>query len=227
MTFTRYAIYFVPPADAQWSRYAASWLGWDMEAGCGLTHPAETGLDIAAITSVPRKYGLHATLKPPMRLAGGQSQATLEDACAALAAAQQPVALEGLHLARLGRFLALCPSGGVTGLNALAAACVTDLDRFRAPQTEAELERRRAAGLSPEQEKNLSRWGYPYVLEQFRFHITLTGKLPKSQLPAVENALDAHLIPLLPAPFEIRDLALAGEAPDGRFHLIQRYPLSA
>lgn len=226
MTFTRYAIYYAPPAEADWSRFSASWLGWDMEAGRSLPHPEGTGLDLAAITAVPRKYGLHATLKPPMRLAEGQTQVGLETACAELAAAQKPVTLDGLHLARLGRFLALRPTGDETALNALAAACVTELDQFRAPPAEAELQRRRAAGLSPEQDKNLSLWGYPYVLEQFRFHITLTGKLPKPDLPAVEAALESQLIPMLPAPLMIRDIALAGEAPDGRFHLIHRYALS-
>ncbi|KIC12590.1 phosphonate metabolism protein [Leisingera sp. ANG-M1] len=226
MTFTRYAIYYAPPADAEWSRFGASWLGWDMETGRELPHPDTSGLDVAAITDVPRKYGLHATLKPPMRLAEGQTQAALEDACAALAAAQKAVTLDGLHLARLGRFLALRPTGDQTALNALAAACVTELDAFRAPASQAELERRRAAGLTPEQNENLTLWGYPYVLDQFRFHITLTGKLPKPELPAVEAALEEHLIPLLPAPFVIRDLALMGEAPDGRFHLIHRYALS-
>jgi len=226
VTFTRYAIYYAPPATADWSRFAASWLGWDMETGAELPHPDIAGLDVAEITAVPRKYGLHATMKPPMRLAKGQTQAALEDACAALAERQQPVTLDGLQLARLGRFLALRPVGDETALNALASACVRDLDPFRAPAPEAELARRRAAGLSAEQDENLSRWGYPYVLGQFRFHITLTGKLPKPQLPLVEDALASHLLPLLPEPFEIRDLALMGEAEDGQFHLIHRYALS-
>lgn len=229
MTFTRYAIYYVPPAEADWSRFGARWLGWDMEAGTGAAHPdhpALAGLDIAAITSVPRKYGLHATLKPPMRLAEGTSAGMLDKACAALAASQPPVVLDGLELARLGRFLALRPAGDETALRALAAACVRELDPFRARAPEAELARRRAAGLTGAQEENLMRWGYPYVMEAFKFHITLTGKLPKAELPAVEAALGKTLLPLLPSPFEIRDLALMGEAEDGYFHLIHRYALS-
>ncbi|OED46480.1 phosphonate metabolism protein [Rhodobacteraceae bacterium (ex Bugula neritina AB1)] len=226
MTFTRYAIYYAPPADADWSRFAASWLGWDVEAGRTLAHPTGTGLDVAAITAVPGRYGLHATMKPPMRLADGQAQSGLEDACAALAATLGPVALDGLQLARFGRFLALRPAGDQTALKTLAAACVTELDQFRAPAPKAELDRRRTIGLTPQQEANLTRWGYPHVLDQFRFHITLTGRLPKPELPAVEEILNTHLVPLLPAPFEIRDLALVGEADDGKFHLIHRYPLS-
>ncbi len=226
MTFTRYAIYYAPPADAAWSQFATSWLGWDMEAGTDAAHPAISGLDVAAITDVPRKYGLHATMKPPMRLAEGQSRSALEDACATLAQTQAPVVLDGLELARLGRFLALRVIGDDTALNALAGTCVKELDRFRAPAPAAELDRRRAAGLTPAQDENLMRWGYPYVLEEFRFHITLSGKLPKAELPAVEAALQETLAPLLPTPFKISDLALMGEAEDGRFHLIHRYALA-
>ncbi|EBA18185.1 hypothetical protein RSK20926_10719 [Roseobacter sp. SK209-2-6] len=226
MTFTRYAIYFAPPADAEWGRFATRWLGWDMGAGCEVTQPEIDGLDLAAITRVPRKYGLHATLKPPMRLAPGTSLAELQTACADLAARQAPVVLDGLHLARLGRFLALRVTGNEAALNVLASACVADLDGFRAPASEAELAKRRSAGSSMQQDANLMRWGYPYVMEAFKFHITLSGKLPKSDLPAVEAALDTHLAPLLPTPFEIRDLALVGEDSEGRFHMFHRYTLT-
>lgn len=227
MTFTRYAIYFAPPADAGWSQWATGWLGWDMEAGHETAPPEAGALDVSAITATPRKYGLHATMKPPMRLADGTNEAQLRAACAALAATRAPVTLDGLQIDRLGRFLALRPVGDVTALNALAAACVTELDAFRAPAPDAEVAKRRAAGLSAEQDTNLMQWGYPYVLDQFRFHITLTGKLPKGDLPAVEDYLASELAPLLPQPFVINDLALMGEAEDGRFHLIQRYALSA
>lgn len=226
MTFTRYAIYYAPPTEADWGGFATSWLGWDMQAGQTVAQPDLSGLDLAAITQVPRKYGLHATLKPPMRLADGQNLARLQMACDALAAQQAPVTLEGLHLARLGRFLALRVTGDEIALSRLAAACVQDLDPFRVPASEAELAKRRASGLSPAQDANLLAWGYPFVLDQFRFHITLTGKLPKAELPAAEAALEAHLIPLLPTPLVIRDIALVGEDDAGRFHMIQRYALT-
>lgn len=226
MTFTRYAIYYAPPTDAEWAKYATSWLGWDMEAGVEVAHPAVDGIDVSAVTETPRKYGLHGTMKPPFRLREGQSADGLKDACAQLAAFYPPVSLDGLEITRLGRFLALRPLGDTENLGELAAACVRDLDRFRAPASPAELARRRAGGLSMEQDANLTNWGYPYVLQSFRFHITLSGRLDKPTLPRTQSALETHLKPLLPAPFSINDLALAGEAPDGRFHLIHRYALS-
>ncbi len=226
MTFTRYAIYYAPPAGEDWSDFAIAWLGWDAAAGRNVAHPDADGIDVASVTEVPRKYGLHATIKPPFRLRPGQTAEDLDAACAELAARQAPVTQAGLELARLGRFLALRTVGDETQLNALAATCVRDLDRFRAPPTESELARRRAAKLTPEQDANLVRWGYPYVMDAFRFHITLSGKLAKPALDVVQNTLNQRLTPLLPRPFRISDLALMGEAEDGRFHLIHRYVLS-
>ncbi|MCV2887920.1 DUF1045 domain-containing protein [Ruegeria aquimaris] len=226
MTFLRYAIYFLPPASEAWARFGAAWLGWDVETGQELAHPEGTGLDVAALTATPRKYGLHATMKPPFRLAAGQDPEALHRACAALAARRPAVVLAGLEITRLGRFLALRPVGELSALNALAAACVTELDPFRAPATPQELERRRAARLSPAQDAHLERWGYPYVLDQFRFHITLTGRLDEDALAQAQALLQDRLGPLLPVPFTLADLALVGEAAYGRFHLIHRYALS-
>ncbi len=226
VTFTRYAIYYAPDADAPWAKWSTAWLGWDMGASTEVKHPSIPELDIAAITQTPRKYGLHATIKPPMYLAKGTSVDQLDTACAALAKRLSPVTQDGLKLVRLGRFLALRPIGDESNLAALAAACVRELDIFRAPATPEDLQRRRATELSETQEANLINWGYPYVMDQFRFHITLTGKLDKPTLAATETALMQHLAPLLPKPFEIKALVLAGQADDGRFHLIKRYDLA-
>ena len=226
MTFTRYAIYFAPPAEDEWAIFATSWLGWDMEAGREVPHPSIAGVDTTAATDVPRKYGLHATMKPPFHLHPERTVDDLKAACAQLAGTQRSVTLDGMEIARLGRFLALRPMGDEAALNALAAACVRDLDRFRAPASQAELERRRAARLTPEQDANLVQWGYPYVMDAFRFHITLSGKLDKTTLATVQMTLQSQLGPLLPTPFRIDNLALVGEAEDGRFHLVHRYALS-
>ncbi len=226
MTFTRYAIYYAPPTEAEWTKFATNWLGWDMESGHEVPHPTVEGIDIATVTEVPRKYGLHATMKPPFRLRPGQTVEMLAEACARLAETQPPVTMDGLEVARLGRFLALRPLRDEAPLNALAAACVRDLDSFRTPASQAELDRRRAGGLTAEQDGNLVQWGYPYVMGAFRFHITLSGKLDKATLAAVQAVLQSRLVPLLPSPFRINDVALMGEAEDGRFHLIHRYALS-
>lgn len=228
MNFERFAIYYTPPKAADWARFCTRWLGWDMAAGARVAFPDVPDLPRPAsdITETPRKYGLHATIKPPFRLAAGQTADTLVTACDTFCSKTAAVHLDGLQLARLGRFLALRPSGDQDRLNQLAAACVRDLDGFRAPASDTELARRRAARLSPTQEANLIAWGYPYVMQDFRFHMTLTGRLPRAELAQTETALNDILTPQLPAPFVVDALSLAGEDHTGRFHLIHRYALS-
>lgn len=226
--FVRYAIYYAPPPGPL-ARFGADWLGWD--AAAGLTRDGRDfgplPRPLADLTETPRKYGFHGTVKPPFRLASGTTPDDLHEAAAALCSRLGPVALAGLRLARIGHFLALVPEGDAAPLSALAAEVVTALDAFRAPPTEAEIAHRRPERLSPRQRALLDRWGYPHVMEEFRFHLTLTGPLTEAEAAAVEAALAPQLARHLPRPFVIDQLCLFGEAAeDRRFRLLHRYPLS-
>ncbi|WP_299044128.1 DUF1045 domain-containing protein [uncultured Tateyamaria sp.] len=224
--FTRYAVYYTPETGTPLARFGAAWLGWDSASGSVCAHPEVPDLPIGEITQTPRKYGFHGTIKPPFRLAQGQDVDALHDALANLCARSAPVVLDGLHLARLGRFLALVPAGDPSALGTLAARAVQELDGFRAPPSDAELTKRRAARLSPAQDAHLLRWGYPYVLDQFRFHLTLSGKLDPGTAAQAETALTPMLARLDLAPYRITGLTLLGEDHAGMFHQIHRYALT-
>ncbi|SIO18104.1 DUF1045 domain-containing protein [Vannielia litorea] len=224
--YSRYAVYYAPP-EGPLAAFGAAWLGWDAVAGRAVAQPRVAGLDMAALTAAPRKYGFHGTIKPPFRLVEGQGAEALAAALGALCATAAPVVLAGLRLARIGRFLALVPEGDAGPLAELAARVVAELDGFRAPAGAEELARRRGAGLTARQDALLLRWGYPYVQEEFRFHLTLSGKLEEPEAARAEAELAARLDGLLPRPFRIGSLCLFGEAEDGRFHLIRREPLGA
>jgi putative phosphonate metabolism protein len=222
----RYAIYYAPRPGG-FARAAASWLGWDAEAGSAVAQPALTlPRTLSEITAEPRKYGFHATLKPPFRLAEGYEIADLRQAVTSLARSLAPLRLEGLSLAPLGGFLALQPMGDTSDLADLAAEVVRSLDPYRASLTEAETARRRPESLTPRQRELLAVYGYPYVMEEFRFHLTLTDRLG-AELAEVQRAAEAHFEGLIPQPFDLEDLCLFGEDRAGRFHLLHRYPLSA
>lgn len=225
--FRRYAIYFVPE-PAAWSDFAASWLGWDVVQGCALTHPefADLPLSLAQITERPRRYGLHATIKAPFHLAENTTAEGLCRATDAMCAGLAPVELGGLEIGRMGRFLALLSQNDTAELSDLGAKVVAGLDGFRAPPSDAELARRRAARLDQQQERLLLRWGYPNVMERFRFHITMTGRLHRHDLEPVQSALAQRLEPMLPRPFHIASLCVVGEAETGYFHMIHRAELT-
>ena len=221
--YRRYALYYTPP-QGEFADFGASWLGWDGVRGAAVAQPDLPGLDIAALTAEPRKYGFHATLKAPFRLAAGCQLGDLRDALAELASGLAPVILPGLHLARLGSFLALVPNENILPLRNLAEKLVIQLDPLRAALTEAEISRRRPEILTARQRAYLDRWGYPYVKDEFQFHMTLSGALQPRGLDRFEQVL-RPLLEAVPNPVEIATATLVGEAADGRFHLIERVRL--
>lgn len=225
--FQRHALYFAPPEGSDLARLGAAWLGRDAAGGVPGAAPvvATGGRALADLTASARRYGLHGTLKPPMRLAEGRGADELIETAAAWAARRAPVPLGRWVLAPLGPFLALVPDAQPAALTAFAADLVRDLDAFRAPPTEAELARRRASGLSARQEGHLAAWGYPYVLDEFRFHVTLTDALAAPESGPVQAAAAAWFAPVIGQAAVMADLAVFGEDAAGLFHLLTRLPL--
>lgn len=220
--FLRFAVYYAPEQGSDLARAGAQWLGWDADEAQPCNHP-DLGLDLAQITQTPRKYGLHGTLKPPMRLAC--PRATFFDAVETLAQGLAPVDMGMLCLRPLDGFLAILPEAQPQTLTEAAGRIVEALDPFRAPLSEQELARRRAADLSARQEELLQLWGYPYVMEEFRFHVTLTGRLEQKAMIDTLRAAHAWFDPALRAEHWLDALCIFGEDEAGRFHLLRRVPL--
>jgi putative phosphonate metabolism protein len=229
MNFPRYALYFVPGRDSALGDFGCRWLGRDAVDDATLEQPhlAEVAPEILAeITAEARRYGFHATLKPPFRLAEGRSEAELVAALDAFATARPAVIGIPLHLAAIGGFLALVPEERPPALHDLADACVCELDAFRQPADEDEIARRRRAPLSALEDEMLQRWGYPYVFASFRFHMTLTRRLTPEDRARLEPALRALLAPVLATPLGIGDIALMIEpSPGAPFRVRRRFPL--
>jgi putative phosphonate metabolism protein len=220
----RFAIYWAPRPGSPLAAFGAEWLGRDAEDGRAMPQPAVP--DIARMTAEPRRYGFHATLKPPFALAEGCDEAALLDAVASLAITIDVLALPPLQLDAIGRFLALVPSAPAPDVERLAASCVARLDRFRAPLSPDELARRRQARLTPAQDALLQRWGYPYVFEEYRFHLTLTGPLTPEERAAIEPVLVRRTAPLYVAPVRVEDLVVFVEEGAGApFRVRARFPL--
>lgn len=213
----RYAVYYAPrPGD--FADQAAAWLSGRI-ALPGLPHLA------ADITVDPRRYGFHGTIRAPFRPADGVDEAQIARTVATLAARLAPVRCEGLGLENLHGFLALTPLGCEAAMLEFGAMVVEGTDTLRAPLTEAEVARRRPESLTTRQRALLAVWGYPHVMEEFRFHLTLTDRLPGTEVAPVAAALQAHFAGVLPSPFVIEDLCLFGEDEAG-FHLLHRYALT-
>jgi putative phosphonate metabolism protein len=192
----RYAIYFAPDRHSPWWVFGAHWLGRNEHDNTPLPQPRLEVLspaELAAITAEPRRYGFHATLKAPFRLLSDHAEADLVARLGRLAQTLTPVTLGTLRAESLGDFVALVPDADPAGLQTLAAACVTGLDDLRAPLDEPELARRRKAGLDPRENELLARYGYPFVLERFRLHLTLTGPIGPDMAQQVLRAVDSDV----------------------------------
>lgn len=231
----RYAIYYAPRASSNLGRLGAAWLGRDADSGLPLEQPAVRGLDRERqvhLTAAPGRYGFHATLTAPFHLAPCVRRDDLTWVVGVLATELAPVTLPGLRLGRIAQFLALLPDRDRPGhdaaaLQELAAACVRRLDPFRAILSDRDLCRRGAAGLSEEEARLLARWGYPYVMKAFRFHMTLTDRVAESEVPLLCAFLERYFDEVLGSAVVIDRLSLF-EQPQrrGPFRRIAEFPLT-
>ena len=223
----RYAIYYAPEPGSPLAEFGANWLGRDCATGevrarCSV--PGVTPERFTAITASARDYGFHATLKAPFTLAATRSEAELRDAAAGFAGATRAFPVR-LALHGIGGFLVLMPLEPSPALHALADACVRAFQPYQAPLDEAELARRRRSPLTPRQDELLQAWGYPYVFDQFRFHMTLSARMADG--PEREAFL-AALTPLAAAatadPVPVDAIALFRQADrTAPFTLVERF----
>lgn len=226
----RYAAYFAPAIDSAWWRAGSSWLGRCAARGDVLPQPAVPGISAAdqqRLTASPRRYGWHATLKAPFALAPGVDLQILRTCLLSVCHGQRPFEMPALRVALLDDFLALVPDEDSSALDAVARACVIGLHALAAPPPAAELERRRAAGLTPEEDALLSRWGYPFVMQRFRFHLSLTGLLRGTEPSAVQALREAgrEWFARLP-PCRFESVALFAEStPGADFVLVEQVGL--
>lgn len=229
MAFPRYALYFMPEPDDPLWHFGSSAIGYDAVTGEPapfFDHPLYRDESVWAVTADPRRYGFHATLKAPFGLAEDCDEAALLNAVEAFAATRSAVPLSGLAVRTLGSFVALIPRELDTDLQRLAADCVEFFDGFRAPLSPQDRERRQKSPLNPRQVEYLDRWGYPYVFEEFRFHMTLTGQLADE----ARRGRFAEILSGLYAPIDL-PIAIDGvavfkqESRDRSFRVLRRFPL--
>ena len=207
----RYALYFTPPADDPLTQTAAAWLGRDAFHGRDLpigktgTFPTEV---FHGLTADPRRYGFHATIKAPFSLANDRSEADLVEAFDRFCSAQPAFDIPSVVVDQLGPFFAIVPADTHKPLQDFAAAAVEAFEPFRAPLSDADVARRKPERLSEAQRDNLMRWGYPYVMDEFRFHMTLSGPVETHLAPAMKALATECFSSFTQRPIRISGLAL-------------------
>ncbi len=216
---TRYAVYAVPgasdgdaPESVRLRQAVDAWYARD---------------DVQGLTMDARRYGFHATLKAPFRLTAGRTETELRQATDEFATGRCPVAIPGPRIAAIGGFRALLPEGEEAGLGSLAADVVRRFEEFRAPLGKADIRRRRPERLTQRQRELLERWGYPYVLEEFRFHLTLTDNVPAERAPEIDAALGEHFADVAGVDVPVRSIVISVEPePGAPFEILSVHPFA-
>jgi hypothetical protein len=214
----RYSINFTPPAHDPLTLAAAQWLGRNAFSGAVFEHPAIRSLslhDIAFNTALPRRCGFHGSLRPTFRLAPGTTEQELLRELMRFAGRHRPFTLPSLEVVRIGSQFALAPVIPCPSMHHLAGAVVTEFERFRLPMPDDEIERADPGNLSASQFANMLRWGDPYLMDEFRFHLMLTGPLASADLGRFETALRGYFSPILSQPIEVANIALFVEEEPG------------
>jgi putative phosphonate metabolism protein len=226
----RYALYFSPSEATPLACLGNEWLGRD--AATDVRSIPELPFEISQSewsqsTDAPARYGFHATLKPPFRLAEGATLQDLQQAVRSFAARKEAFTVPHLVVGTLGHFLALILSENSETFSGFAADCVRDFDHFRAPASESETNRRMHGSLTQRECENLLRWGYPYVLDTWKFHMTLTCSLAEAPLKLFRRHLDRRFAEVCVEPIRIDSVGLYEEPQAGMpFRLLERFGLS-
>lgn len=208
----RFAIYYAPSTDSALWQKAEQWLNADVLSRTQTQIDPE---EFLAATQSARRYGFHATIMAPMRLAPGKSAADLITEIAAYAKSCAPVELGTLELHNLGGFLALIPKHQSAELTKFAGTTLSRFQNLRAPLTDIERRKRLAAGLSQHQTELLDQYGYPYVMDEFRVHLTLTDKLSEPHTTLMRDLAQDWFGPVLNAPFWLDRLVIYREPAPG------------
>ena len=226
----RYAIYYAPAPGSGLDRFGAALLGYDAFTGKDLPFPEDilqAAPDWRGLTGDPRKYGFHATLKAPLSLGPGRTEAELISACEAFAATPRAIPVIRPVVGSISGFIAVIPAEPPAELIRLAADCVSAFDSFRAPLTEADRARRNPSQLTPKQREHLDRWGYPYVMDDFRFHMTLTGRIGAERREAVLAMLRDRFAALGLTSLAIDRIALfRQDDANSRFRIVRQYAIT-
>jgi 2'-5' RNA ligase len=188
----RYAVYFCPAPASALAALGRDWLSTTLarEGIPGIPLPRWN-----ALLADVRRYGWHATLRSPFTLGPDIELDDLRRVLTGVVRKYTPMNV-ALRLSRLGGFLALRPTGECAALHAMAAACTEAIEPLRAPLAEPESQRR-ASGLDAIETHYLQRYGYPYVFDRYRFHMTLSAPATIDEERALQRwlAMRAAMLP--------------------------------
>lgn len=226
----RYAIYYSPPRNSLLESAGTYWLGRTaFRYGQVPKEIPERFFkqEYYQLIESPRWYGFHGTIRAPFELAEHVKPEEFIKEVRKICATHTPFNLSGLAVSSFSGFLALTPTSGYPELIKLHSDLVRKLDFLRPPLSQFDLKRHLDKQLSKRQEQLLRRFGYPFVLEEFKFHMTLTGTIEDKVRSSYKEKLEHILNPYLTEPVPVQEVSIYMQ-PDRKTPFVEhtRIPLT-
>ena len=234
--YSRYAIYYAPPKESSLEEFGRYWFGWDplnaklINNKQRINYLNRFGIknlkNIDKNVLIAKKYGFHGTLIPPFKLNKNYSTNTLFKKTEDIAKKFKKFKFYKFKLKRINNFYAFVQNKKNSNINKISNRLVKELFKFRSPLTKKEIDKRNPSKLSKLQLNILHKWGYPYLMSEFKFHMTLasevTGNKLYSELKKIEKKKEIILN-------EINDfdkIYIFGENQKGMFENLENFSLS-
>jgi hypothetical protein len=152
---------------------------------------------------------MHGTLKPSFELSPHTTEQELLTVATLVCRGLAPLKLPALELGEIANIVSLVLEASSVELENFATYCVRAFDGYRRALTPDQEEVFRKNRLTVHQEQMLEHWGYPYVNEEFDFHISLTDPIPdERERHRVKDVLEGIAAPVLRKPLIMRELAV-------------------
>ena len=224
--YKRYAIYYVPSENSELDLFGKCWLGWDPYKGVETTKSDLSKLPsfkkFSSLVLTPKQYGFHGTIKAPFKLKNEYTYNDLENKVREISKQIHSFYFDQLIIKKLGNFIGLIPTNNLK-INAVSNKFVEELDYLRDELSESEIKKRKPHKLTSNQKQMLFKWGYPYVFDEFKFHLTLTSKLNVVEIDEVFRSLQNILKQVNLNKISFNNICIFGQKNDEKFYFVKRF----
>ena len=234
--YSRYAIYYAPPKESSLEEFGRYWFGWDPLNAKLINNKQRinylNGFGIKNLKNIDKnvliakKYGFHGTLIPPFKLNKNYSTNLLFKKTEDIAKKFKKFKFYKFKLKKMNNFYAFVQNKKNNNINKLSNRLVRELFKFRSPLTKKEIDRRNPSKLSKLQLNILYKWGYPYLMSEFNFHMTLASEVTGNKLYLELKKIERNKEIILNEINNFDKIYIFGENQKGMFENLENFSLS-
>jgi hypothetical protein len=234
--YSRYAIYYAPPKESSLEEFGRYWFGWDPLNAKLINNKRRINylnrfgiknlINIDKNVLIAKKYGFHGTLIPPFKLNKNYSTNTLFKKTEEIAKKLKKFKFYKFKLKKINNFYAFVQNKKNNNINKLSNRLVRELFKFRSPLTKKEIDRRNPSKLSKLQLNILYKWGYPYLMSEFNFHMTLASEVTGNKLYLELKKIERNKEIILNEINNFDKIYIFGENQKGMFENLENFSLS-